>query len=144
MWEVFNNFLLIDATDRIKISGDQKRFFIALSLYPLSFFANTPFKRHTFQFQLFPHLKRTMHDSQQFPLNRYLIYNKIISTLQQFPLNRYLINNKIISTQIRLLGKYDFYTLNTKWLIKNEAWLDMFVQLEKSQVQTIFSIVAVA
>ena len=40
---VFNNFLLIDATDRSKISSDQKRFFIALSLYPLSFFANTPF-----------------------------------------------------------------------------------------------------
>ena len=44
VWDVLNNFLLIDATDRRKISGDQKRFFIALSLYPLSFFANTPFK----------------------------------------------------------------------------------------------------
>ena len=42
---VFNNFLLIDATDRSKIRSDQKRFFIALSLYPLSFFANTPFKK---------------------------------------------------------------------------------------------------
>ena len=41
----FNNVLLIDATDRSKISRDQKRFFIALSLYPLSFFANTPFKK---------------------------------------------------------------------------------------------------
>ena len=41
---VFNNFLLIDATDRSEIRSDQKRFFIALSLYPLSFFANTPFK----------------------------------------------------------------------------------------------------
>ena len=41
---VLNNFLLIDATDRRKISSDQKRFFIALSLYPLSFFVNTPFK----------------------------------------------------------------------------------------------------
>ena len=40
---VFNNFLLIDATDRSKIRSDQKHFFIALSLYPLSFFANTPF-----------------------------------------------------------------------------------------------------
>ena len=39
-----NNFLLIDTTDRSKISSDKKRFFIALSLYPLSFFANTPFK----------------------------------------------------------------------------------------------------
>jgi len=44
VWDVFNNFLLIDATDRSKISINQKRFFIALSLYPLSFFANTPFK----------------------------------------------------------------------------------------------------
>ena len=44
VWDVFNNFLLIDATDRSKIISDQKRFFIVLSLYPLSFFANTPFK----------------------------------------------------------------------------------------------------
>ena len=42
---VFNNFLFIDATDRSKIRNDQKRFFIALSLYPLSFFANTPFEK---------------------------------------------------------------------------------------------------
>ena len=47
VWVVFNNFLLIDATDRSKISSDQKRLFIALSLYPLSFFANTPFIRKT-------------------------------------------------------------------------------------------------
>ena len=44
VWDVFNNFLLIDATDRSKITSDKKRFFIALSLYPLSFFVNTPFK----------------------------------------------------------------------------------------------------
>ena len=36
VWEVFNNFLLIDATDRRKIRGG------------LSFFANTPFKRDIF------------------------------------------------------------------------------------------------
>ena len=41
---VFNNFILIDATDRSKISSDQKRFFISLSFHPLSFFANTPIK----------------------------------------------------------------------------------------------------
>ena len=41
---VFNNSLLVDATGRSKIRSDQMRFFIALSLYPLSFFANTPFK----------------------------------------------------------------------------------------------------
>ena len=44
--DVFNNFLLIDATVRSKISSDEKRFFIALSIYPLSFFANTPFKEN--------------------------------------------------------------------------------------------------
>ena len=33
---VFNNFLLTDETDRSQISSDKKRFFIALSLYPLS------------------------------------------------------------------------------------------------------------
>ena len=44
VWDVFNNFFLTDATDKSKISRDQKRFFIALSLYPLSLFANTPFK----------------------------------------------------------------------------------------------------
>ena len=35
---VFNNFLIIDATDRSKISSDQKGFFIALCLHTLSFF----------------------------------------------------------------------------------------------------------
>ena len=44
VWVVFNNFLLTDATDRSNISSNQKRFFIALSQYPISFFANTPFK----------------------------------------------------------------------------------------------------
>ena len=40
---VFNNFLLIDTTNRSKISSDQTRSFFAVSLYPLLFFANTPF-----------------------------------------------------------------------------------------------------
>ena len=40
---------------RSKISSDQKRFFIALSLYPLSFFANTPFKS-TLNYSLFGHV----------------------------------------------------------------------------------------
>jgi len=41
---VFNNFLLIDATDRSKISSNQKRLFFAVSQNPLSVFANTSFK----------------------------------------------------------------------------------------------------
>ena len=44
VWVDFNIFLLIDATDRSKISSDQKRKFFTVILYPLSFFANTPFK----------------------------------------------------------------------------------------------------
>ena len=41
---VFDNVLLIDTTDRSKISSDQKRLFFVVSLYPLSVIANTPFK----------------------------------------------------------------------------------------------------
>ena len=37
-WVAFNNFLLIDATDRSKISSDQKRLFFAVSQYPLLIF----------------------------------------------------------------------------------------------------------
>ena len=40
----FNNFLLINATDRSNISSKHHRVFYDVSLYPLSFFANTPFK----------------------------------------------------------------------------------------------------
>ena len=43
VWVVFNNFLLLYATDRMKISSDQKRLFFAVSLFPLLFFASTPF-----------------------------------------------------------------------------------------------------
>ena len=41
---VLLNFLLINATDRSKISSNQHWIFFEVSLYPLSFFANTPFK----------------------------------------------------------------------------------------------------
>ena len=44
VWVGFNNFLVIDATDISKISSEKKTLFNALSLYPLLFFANTPFK----------------------------------------------------------------------------------------------------
>ena len=49
---VFNNFLLIDATDRIKISSDQKVLFFAVNLYPLSFFVNTPFNVRCFNVEM--------------------------------------------------------------------------------------------
>ena len=39
----------IDATDRSKISSDQKRLFFAVSLYPLSFLANDPFKESVYR-----------------------------------------------------------------------------------------------
>ena len=50
---VINNFLLIDATDRSKISSKQKCLFFAGSLYPLSIFANTPFKCHPLSLIMF-------------------------------------------------------------------------------------------
>ena len=40
----FNNFLFMDATDRSKINSNHHRIFLELSLYPFSFFENTPFK----------------------------------------------------------------------------------------------------
>ena len=45
VWVVFNNFLLIDATDRSKISSDQKRLFFAVSLYPLTFLRGLPLRQ---------------------------------------------------------------------------------------------------
>ena len=44
VWVVFNNFLLINATDRSKIRNNPHRIFFDVSLNPLLFFANTPFK----------------------------------------------------------------------------------------------------
>ena len=41
---VFNQFLLLNATDRSKISCDQYRIKFDVNLYPLQFFANNPFK----------------------------------------------------------------------------------------------------
>ena len=70
VWDVFNNFLLIDATVRSKISSDQKRFFIALSLYPLSFFATTPFKWTKY---LTHHIWRGVSYSQQHSFNLCMI-----------------------------------------------------------------------
>ena len=43
VWVFFNNFILRDATDRSKTRSDQKHLLFAVSLNPLSFFANTPF-----------------------------------------------------------------------------------------------------
>ena len=48
VWVVFNKFLFIDATNRSKNSSDQKRLFFAIRLYPLSFFASTPFNDSAF------------------------------------------------------------------------------------------------
>ena len=70
VWDVFNNFLLKDATDRSKISSDQKRFFIAL--------IHTPF-----------HFSRTLHLSFPFLLNDF----SEIFKLHNFFLK--LINSKI-------------------------------------------------
>jgi len=43
-WLSLNNFLLIESTDRI--SSDNYRIQFDISLYPLSFYANTSFKKY--------------------------------------------------------------------------------------------------
>ena len=50
---VFNSFLLTDATDKSKISSDQKRFFIALSLYPFHFSRTLPLKPYQSRYNSF-------------------------------------------------------------------------------------------
>ena len=55
VWDVFNNFPLIDATDRSKISSDQRRFFIALNLYPFHFSRTLPLKGKTLKLELLNH-----------------------------------------------------------------------------------------
>ena len=75
VWDVFNTFLLIDATDRSKISSDQKGFFIALSLYPLSFFANTPFKSKKCATQF---CRETEIENNQFKDTQICIFNYFI------------------------------------------------------------------
>ena len=47
-WVVFNNFLLIDTTDRSKISSCQKHLFFAVSLYPFHFSRTLPLRRRLF------------------------------------------------------------------------------------------------
>ena len=44
VWVVFINFLLLDTTDRTKISSNHHRIIFDVSLYPLSFFTRAPFK----------------------------------------------------------------------------------------------------
>ena len=43
VWVVFNNLLLINATDSSNISSDYHRYFFDISIYFLLFFSNTPF-----------------------------------------------------------------------------------------------------
>ena len=73
LWDVFNNFLLIDSTDRSKIISYQKRFFNALSLYPLSFFANTPFKNKWFAFGTHYYISIFTTNIPPLPLNTFSV-----------------------------------------------------------------------
>ena len=45
VWDVFNNFLLIDATDRSKTSSDQKRFLSHYTYTPFHFSRTLPLKK---------------------------------------------------------------------------------------------------
>ena len=107
-WVVFNNFLLIDATDRSKISSNHCRIFFDVSLYPLSLFANTPFK--VMEFIILKDLKtlvlwisRSMLD-----IDLLLIYRLItffFDILHSTQLNSFTHNNCFNNTGLRLLQR---------------------------------------
>ena len=46
VWEVFNNFLLLGATDRSKIRSDQKRFLSHLAYTPFHFSRTLPLRQN--------------------------------------------------------------------------------------------------
>ena len=74
VWIVFNIFLLIDPTDRSKISSDRKRLFFALRIHPHSFFANTPFKKGT-KYCVQTKLDKTRKYFVQREVNRSTVYS---------------------------------------------------------------------
>ena len=98
--DIFINFLLIDATDRIKISSDQKRLFIALSLYPLSLFANTSF--NILWSRLNP-----------MKLTKLLKIKNLLQTVRLWPLTG---NKDCLTPSIRIKSKK--LNLNRKWKAK--------------------------
>jgi len=62
---VFNNFLLIEPTDRSKFSSDQKRFFIALRLSTLHFSRTLPLKK--IYFLIFTFVRSVFNSNQYIP-----------------------------------------------------------------------------
>ena len=95
---VFDNFLLINATERRKIRSDQKRLFFTVSLYPLLFFANTTFKISIVQFTSVwrgSHLKpRIYPEFKDILQNQQATSNTLVEYCQWFPSNLYLCNNE--------------------------------------------------
>ena len=93
VWIVFNNFLLIDATDKSKISSDRKLLFFALRLYHLSFFASTPFNisiicpnnwqpnKKKFVFKILCKTKKSAFQTQRLGLKNGWMYGWIVSCL---------------------------------------------------------------
>ena len=73
VWVVFNKFLLLDATDRLKIRRDQKRLFFAVSLYPLSFWRTLPLKKKQIQ--------SSSYISILWKLLWIFIYNKLLNSM---------------------------------------------------------------
>ena len=86
----FNNFLLIDATDRSKISSDQKRLFFAVILYPLSFFANTPFNEDKVYFYFYsenPYVYVFLYKKISLMSETNLVQSKISESMQNVSTN---------------------------------------------------------
>ena len=118
VWDVFNRFLLIDTTDRSKISSDQKRFFIALSLYPLSFFANTPFN---FKSNLNPTVDASF-STVSWALLYAVLYCTYYSTL--YCTVRTTVRSTVRSTVLYVLQYALLYAVRTR-----KFWKDFYTQV---------------
>ena len=79
-----NNFLVIDATDRSKIRSDQKGLFFAVSLYPFSFFANTPFKLNVLKFYFITKLLKMLTLTKYLDMNDMRCRNVLVLPLQDW------------------------------------------------------------
>ena len=107
---VFNNFLLIDA-DRSKICSDQKRFFNAWSLYPLSFSRTLPLNQtlpslHRQSFEFMPILPLS-----KVSRGKNLSDDKFFT--QNFPTNLWIQNNTIMEDKKCLTWARSTPFLNT-------------------------------
>ena len=127
VWDVFNNFLLIDATDRSKISRDQKRFFIAVSLNPFNFSRTLPLKQTTFC-KLIPATVKVVFDILIF------LWHSVVNLLYHSFTIFYC--NLLYCTAFLFIIKP--ITARDKTIIWSQSWSDFKIHFLNINIKTIF------